>query len=80
MTACTLPPAGWICSWEPGHEGSCAARSSRPYDEYINRTMSELENRKDGGSFRDCLIDAWMDGLKYSLVMIEGERRRRGDR
>jgi len=25
-TACKLPPAGWRCSREPGHEGPCAAR------------------------------------------------------
>ena len=25
MTFCTLPPEGWSCSREPGHEGACAA-------------------------------------------------------
>lgn len=23
---CTVPPAGWLCTREPGHEGPCAAR------------------------------------------------------
>jgi hypothetical protein len=23
---CTMPPAGWWCSIEPGHDGPCAAR------------------------------------------------------
>lgn len=27
--------------------------------------------------FRSKLIDAWLEGLKYSLVMIESEKRRR---
>jgi hypothetical protein len=26
MIACTLPPPGWSCSREPGHDGPCAAR------------------------------------------------------
>ena len=26
MTACTVPPKGWWCSREAGHEGPCAAR------------------------------------------------------
>jgi hypothetical protein len=25
---CELPPPGWWCSREPGHEGPCAARES----------------------------------------------------
>lgn len=25
---CTLPPVGWYCSREPGHEGPCAARQA----------------------------------------------------
>jgi hypothetical protein len=25
---CKLPPSGWWCSREPGHEGPCAARPS----------------------------------------------------
>ena len=53
--------------------------ANKPYDEYINRTMSELEGRKNGGSFREYLIDAWMEGLKYSLVMLESEKRRRDE-
>lgn len=26
---CKLPPPGWWCSREPGHDGPCAARSIR---------------------------------------------------
>jgi hypothetical protein len=26
MNRCPLPPPGWWCSREPGHEGPCAAR------------------------------------------------------
>jgi hypothetical protein len=82
MSICTIPPAGWSCSREPGHEGPCAARLSRPYDEYINRTIAEIDRLEDHGSMsrtelRSLLIDAWMDGLKYSLVMIESEKRSR---
>jgi hypothetical protein len=44
--------------------------------------MAEIERLEDYGSrsrgeLRGCLTDAWMDGLKYSLVMIESEKRRR---
>jgi hypothetical protein len=30
MTFCTLPPEGWACSREPGHDGPCAARPEGP--------------------------------------------------
>lgn len=26
MSQCTIPPPGWWCSREPGHDGPCAAR------------------------------------------------------
>ena len=41
-----------------------------PKDEDWVRITSKRE-------LRSMLIDAWMDGLKYSLVMIESEKRRR---
>lgn len=30
MTRCEIPPAGWWCSRERGHEGPCAARPKNP--------------------------------------------------
>jgi hypothetical protein len=27
-TQCTVPPPGWSCSRQPGHEGPCAAREA----------------------------------------------------
>lgn len=30
--ACTVPPKGWWCSREAGHEGPCAARQTHPLD------------------------------------------------
>lgn len=27
---CTVPPEGWECSREPGHDGPCAATKKRP--------------------------------------------------
>lgn len=30
---CTLPPAGWYCTREPGHEGPCAAWPIAPENE-----------------------------------------------
>lgn len=27
---CELPPEGWWCSREPGHDGPCAARPGSP--------------------------------------------------
>lgn len=54
-------------------------RPSRPYDDHINKTMAEIDrlqsmSRED---IRGFLSDAWMDGLKYGLVMIESEKRNR---
>ena len=34
---CQLPPPGWWCSREPGHDGPCAAREVKPdvrYDQF----------------------------------------------
>jgi len=30
MTECTLPPSGWRCTREAGHDGPCAAVPSSP--------------------------------------------------
>ena len=54
---------------------------SKPYDEYINKTMAEIETLESQfgsmsrSELRECLADAWMEGLKYSLVMIESGKR-----
>ena len=98
MNICTIPPAGWSCSREPGHEGPCAASCAFPYDEYADKVLSNLRfhatlrfvdgvplEPKDGDwnrsiskrELRSMLTNAWMDGLKYSLVMIESEKRNR---
>lgn len=55
---------------------------NKPYDEYIDRVFDDISHT---GTYkglhvddlRELLADAWMDGLKYSLVMIESEKRRR---
>ena len=39
MTKCNIPPPGWVCSREPGHEGPCAARRETPYDEYADKAV-----------------------------------------
>lgn len=59
-----------------------------PYDEYVEKVIEGL--RKTGMEYcldfvyeldpkeaRSILADAWMAGLKYNLVMIESEKRRR---
>lgn len=33
MTQCAIPPEGWWCSREAGHEGPCAARPTQQHDE-----------------------------------------------
>lgn len=57
---------------------------SKPYDGYLDKTMAEIERLEDHGSMsraelREFLADAWIEGLKYSLVMVESEKRRRDD-
>jgi hypothetical protein len=42
---CEVPPDGWWCSREPGHEGPCAARAGR-------RTRTELIPAGDSGERR----------------------------
>lgn len=84
MSSCIVPPAGWTCSREFGHAGPCAASPTKPYDEHINKTMSEIERLEEHGSMsrselREYLTETWMEGLKYSLVMLESEKRRRDD-
>lgn len=97
MTTCKLPPKGWACSRDEGHEGPCAASETMPYNDYADRAISssdllfgiiELRCRGDveridwvnatatitKGELRQMLIDAWMDGLQHSLVLIEGKK------
>lgn len=60
---------------------------SKPYDEYLDGVLDELEvsdvdideriYETRESVLRSLLADAWMDGLKYSLVMIESEKRTR---
>ena len=57
-------------------------KASKPYDEYINRVVTSIVGLSTTGdltprNLREFLADTWMEGLKYSLVMIESEKRRR---
>ena len=95
MSSCIVPPAGWKCSREPGHDGPRAASRVMPYDEYVDKVVNSgnlsknIEYRWYGESityfnlpereFRRLLTDAWMEGLKYSLVILESEKRRRDE-
>ncbi len=59
-----------------------AARASKPYDEYVNRVVSSIVGLSTTGSLtprnlREFLADTWIEGLKYSLVMVESEKRKR---
>lgn len=59
-----------------------AARASKPYDEYIDKVIAEIDLLEHYGSMsrselREYLAEAWMEGLKYSLVMVESEKRKR---
>ncbi len=89
MSTCTIPPSGWKCSREPGHEGSCAASRIFPYDEYADRIINS--GRLAGNlrlswygspmSFYDIserelrrlLTEAWLEGMDYSLELIKRE-------
>jgi hypothetical protein len=35
MTVCSVPPEGWVCSREPGHEGPCAAWTDFPEMNFV---------------------------------------------
>ena len=54
---------------------------SKPYEAYVDKALSDVLGRGYSHVFveqlPEMLADAWMDGLKYSLVMIESEKRSR---
>lgn len=93
MSICTIPPAGWSCSREPGHDGPCAARRIFPYEDYTDKILTGGQLARNihfewwgaptilydftERELRSLIADAWLEGLKYSLVMIESEKRRR---
>lgn len=48
MLMCTIPPSGWTCNRDPGHEGPCAAMPSSPSEPYrrssvLSEILSELK-------------------------------------
>ena len=84
---CTLPPEGWTCSRDAGHEGLCAASPVAPYEEYLDSVIVQMRQKNLMGrwlipamttyEFRAYLADAWLAGLAYSLNLIEGEKTNR---
>lgn len=83
MTTCTIPPKGWTCSRDAGHEGPCAARQEPfPYDEYVTKVLNEIDRLEEHGSMsrrelRGYLTDAWLAGLGHSLNIIETQKTKR---
>lgn len=88
MTTCTIPPKGWTCSRDAGHEGPCAASPVAPYEEYLDSVivLMRRKNHLIGRwlipamttyEFRAYLADAWLAGLGYSLDLIETEKTKR---
>lgn len=72
MTACTVPPAGWTCSRELGHEGPCAARSDAPYNDYVDKVI-----KNSAISF---VVEKVLDGQVVSETnIIEIEERELSD-
>ncbi len=47
-TRCEVPPQGWWCSREPGHDGPCAARPSMEPDVERAAVRRVLQQRKQG--------------------------------
>lgn len=87
MTKCTIPPEGWECSREPGHEGPCAARPVYPWEKYADSVIEKLYDEDEGSTWsygalqykdmRPILIEAWMSGLEHSLELmkeVKGEK------
>jgi len=50
---CELPPEGWWCSREPGHEGPCAARENGPADTILTWYRGLPDTAKQSLSLRD---------------------------
>lgn len=44
MTTCTIPPKGWTCSRDAGHDGPCAASQEPfPYEVYVDQAVQNLK-------------------------------------
>ena len=65
--------------------------TGNPYDEYLTRVMSKIDDHPDDWVYpledrrallnlrdvRGLLADAWLSGLAYSLNLVEGEKEKR---
>lgn len=52
---CTVPPPGWYCIREPGHNGPCAAYSRRHAIEAVMDEAVEAVAKRQAGVACDCL-------------------------
>lgn len=50
MTQCAIPPEGWWCSREAGHEGPCAARPTQPQADDRAEIVRWLRAQSDKGA------------------------------
>jgi hypothetical protein len=60
---CTVPPPGWTCSREPGHDGPCAAR---PADPMLSNFRRHLVERGDEGGL------AYLDAVEMRFARAAG--------
>ena len=42
MERCKLPPSGWYCTRDPGHDGPCAAYASTAYSGWASPTLGRV--------------------------------------
>lgn len=63
-TACALPPTGWVCTREPGHDGPCAAVPSED---------------KQSGAARNAALQEAIQAVRDQAIHIKGLPERTGE-
>jgi hypothetical protein len=80
MARCTVPPAGWYCTREPGHDGPCAAHPvemtgwaspslGRAYAE-VERLRANLAQHPESGI--DEALRRALDAIEAADVELTG--------
>jgi len=76
---CQLPPAGWFCTREPGHEGPCAAYAVPMYatgwaSPILGRVYNEVDKlRRDLAQNSESGIDESLRALLEAIELADTE-------
>lgn len=78
-TACRLPPEGWWCSRDAGHEGPCAARALSPSRFALDIALSVIASgcKHDSGPRIDILAEGYME-LDAEVDRLRAQIKARG--